>query len=182
MSWDPLDALPPDEPDRSFPRRTCWPERHWLNVPGPFYVGMNDSCWTGRICAPANVCYGEYQGYTGFHNEYVYRQPRTPTEVLAVVEAAWSDPYSGYAYDGDEHWTPSAVREWWKDRGRVRAYVDALAAHWADSARADEREAAAGLREYGAYLRCGLAADLRRYLFRLEEGDYPAEGACCPEL
>lgn len=183
MSWDPLDSLPPGEPEKSFPRGSCWMERHWLNVPGPFYAGMNDTCWTGRLCAPANIGYGEYQGDPGFFNEYVYRQPRTPAEVMAVVEAAWSDPYGGFACDGDRCWTPTAVRDWWRGRARIAEYVTGLAGRWgASDDEPLELEAAEGLLDYAAYLEGGLAHDLRRYLFRLEEGRYPEPHIPLPEL
>ncbi|WP_330296753.1 hypothetical protein [Streptomyces sp. NBC_00503] len=48
----------------------------------------------------------------------------------------------------------------------------------------DERghDAAAGVREFQAYLAGGLAADLRAYLFRLEEGRDPEAGERLPEL
>lgn len=32
-----------------------WEDRHWRNVPGPFYTGQTDNGWTGRVHAPRNV-------------------------------------------------------------------------------------------------------------------------------
>jgi hypothetical protein len=46
----------------------------------------------------------------------------------------------------------------------------------------DEREAAEGLRDSAAYITEGLGADLRKYLFRLEEGCYPKNSGPLPEL
>ncbi|MFD9722183.1 hypothetical protein [Streptomyces sp. NPDC059076] len=52
--------------------RGRWEDRLWLNVPGPSYGRETDTCWTGRLSAPAHVLYG------GKHlSEYVYRQPKT---------------------------------------------------------------------------------------------------------
>ena len=58
--WDPLSALPEGEPERSFGGR--WEDRLWQNVPGPFYTGMSDNCWTGRLHAPRHVLYGGEYG------------------------------------------------------------------------------------------------------------------------
>ncbi|MGA5817126.1 hypothetical protein ACPC54_04595 [Kitasatospora sp. NPDC094028] len=38
--------------------RGRWEDRLWLNVPGPFYGGGTDNCWTGRLSAPRHVLYG----------------------------------------------------------------------------------------------------------------------------
>ena len=74
-----------------------WAEKHWLNVPGPFYTGQTDNCWTGRLHAPRHILYG------GEHyNELIYRQPRTKAEIECVLVAAAQDPCRGYANDGDE--------------------------------------------------------------------------------
>ncbi|MGV9268276.1 hypothetical protein ACWDRR_26835 [Kitasatospora sp. NPDC003701] len=76
-------------------------------MPGPFYGGGTDNCLTGRIAAPGHVLYdGERFG------EFVRRQPRNPAGTLLVVEAVDGDPWGGYGFDGDQHWTARAVREW----------------------------------------------------------------------
>ncbi|MFJ6769467.1 hypothetical protein ACIQOV_00555 [Kitasatospora sp. NPDC091257] len=117
-----------------------------------------------------------------YFGEYVYRQPTTTAEVLNLVTAAQEDPYRGYACDGDSRWTPEAVRDWWRDRGRVTEYLESLLPGWSSSDRSDEREAAEGLRDFAAYITEGLGADLRKYLFRLEEGHYPKSPGPLPEL
>ncbi|MFD7934534.1 hypothetical protein ACFV4T_08355 [Streptomyces sp. NPDC059755] len=172
---EPIAALPEGEPDASFGGR--WEDRLWLNVPGPFYTGIADNCWTGRLHAPRHVLYGgEYLG------EYVYRQPATTAEVLKLVTAAQEDPYRGYACDSDSRWTPEAVRHWWRDRERVIEYLESLLPRWSSSDRSDELEAAEGLRDFAAYIAEGLSADLQKYLFRLEEGRYPKSSGPLPEL
>ncbi|MCX4778862.1 ferredoxin [Streptomyces sp. NBC_01264] len=76
MAWDPVAELT-DEERRSFERHAKRPERLWLNVPGPFWTGMTDNCWTGRLEAPDHVLYAADSAYC---TEYVFRQPRDPLE------------------------------------------------------------------------------------------------------
>lgn len=154
-----------------------WEERKWLNVPGPFYGAETDNCGTGRLHAPGLVLYeGDY------FTEYVYRQPRTPGQLQDLVDAAESDPCAGYGCDGDEYWTPSAVREWWRDRGRVREYLTDRRGLWeADDAKSGQGTAAAAL-DYAAYLDGELAAHLRVYLFWLDRRRAPEPDEVLPRL
>ena len=173
-AWDPVSAL--SAADRSH-FTDPWDDLSPLNVPGPFYTGNTDTCWTGRMAAPHNVIYaGDYFA------EHVFRQPRDSDEVAALAEAAEADPFSGYGCDGDDRWTPEAVRRWWRDRqgviDRVSADLETLNAE----ANSNSLEAADGLREFLAYLETGLETDLRAYLFRLETGRYPGSGEQLPEL
>ncbi|MFF3013856.1 hypothetical protein [Streptomyces sp. NPDC057939] len=154
-----------------------WENRDWRNVPGPFYGAGTDNCWMGREIAPANVLYEDEWGA-----EFVYRQPRNRSETLAVLGAAAQDPYGGYACDGDDHWTPEQVREWWRDRGRVREWAVALDRLWSASRRADERDAAGGARAYLAHIDGDLGPWLRGYLFRLQEGRTARQGETLPDL
>ncbi len=78
-------------------------------------------------------------------------------------------PSPATAVTGDTHWTPAAVREWWRDRGHIREYLANRRADWeADDAKAGQGVAAAALK-YAAYLDGELASHLRVYLFWLEE-------------
>lgn len=175
LYWDPVAVLPVGEPEASF--RGRWEERLWLNVPGPFYTGMTDNCWTGRLHAPRHVLYG------GEHfGEYVFRQPTTSAEVLNLVEAAQDDPFQGYACDGDRRWSSESVRDWWRERARVAEYLESLLSAWSCSDRLEEREAAAGMRDFAGYLVGGLETDLRKYLFRLAEGRCPTRSESLPGL
>jgi hypothetical protein len=154
--------------------RGRWEDRLWLNVPGPFYGGETDTCRTGRLHAPQHVLYGGT-----YLTEYVYRQPRTAAEVALLVEAADEDPFLGYGCDGDSHWTPDAVREWWHDRGRITRYLssqDWEAVDW------PRQGVVSAVRDYESYLAGPLAADLRIYLHWLEEGRSPVTGERLPEL
>lgn len=194
--WDPLPAVRAAEsgpltapdggtwlPAREYrgdwwnTRPERWAERDWRNVPGPFYAAGTDSCWMGRLIAPANVLYEDEWG-----GEFVYRQPRGRAQALALLGAVAQDPMAGYACDGDDHWTPQLVRDWWEERGRVRDWAAALDRKWSVSYREDEREAAGGAREYVAYIDGGLAQDLRHYLFWLSEGRPANPGEPLPLL
>jgi len=127
-----------------------------------------------RVPAPRHVLHG------GDHlTEYVYRQPKTPVETARLVEAAGSDLLSGYGCDGDSHWTPAAIRQWWRDRGRITEY---LSAHDWDDVDWVRQDLADAVRDYESYLAEGLAADLRIYLFRLEGGRSPSPGERLPAL
>ncbi|MEJ8644681.1 ferredoxin [Streptomyces sp. MS1.HAVA.3] len=141
-----------------------WAECDWRNVPGPFYGAGTDNCWMGRLIAPTHVLYDDEWGA-----EFVYRQPRDAAQALALLGAVAQDPMAGYACDGDDHWTPELVRDWWRERGRLREWAVALDQSWSVSERAGEREAAAGARAYAAYIEDGLAEYLRGYVFWLAE-------------
>ncbi|MCY0936019.1 ferredoxin [Streptomyces sp. H34-S4] len=176
VGWDPVVELT-GEDRKLFQGR--WEKRLWLNVPGPFYTAETDTCWTGRLNAPANVMYA---ASSEGNLEYVFRQPRNPDELRQLVDAADEEPFQEYAYDGDLRWTPAAVRRWWADRARVSEHLTATLAEYGDSVHQADRDAAVGAREFGAYLEGALAGDLRAYLFRLGEGRYPAAGETLPEL
>ena len=130
------------------------------------------------MSAPHHVLYGgEY------YNEFVYRQPKTRAEVERVVAAAQDDPFDGYEFDGDARWTPEAVRAWWRERDRVEEHILALIDEWSTAdAHPDMLEAAEGARDFLAYISGELEADLRAYIFRLEQGHYPLPGDLLPHL
>jgi hypothetical protein len=172
----PRDGLWPG-PDATFQGK--WNERNWRNVPGPFYGAMTDNCWVGRLHAPRHILYGDDDDY---EQEFLYRQPRTVEELGAVIVAAQEDPCAGWACDGDTHWTPSLVREWWCDRGRVREWITTKQRRWNVSDRADEREAATGLADYFAYLDGDLADHLQVYCYFLDNHVRPATGDRLPSL
>lgn len=156
---------------------TIWDEKHWLNVPGPFYTGETDNCWTGRLSAPRNILYGGE-----FQNEFVYRQPKTEAEVEGVIEAINAEPFDSYANDGDSRWTPDAVRAWWKQRSEIEEHIRALIDEWTAQGGPETADAADGGRDFLAYLAGDLETDLRAYIFRLEQGRYPGAGDQLPDL
>ncbi|MFG2482198.1 ferredoxin [Streptomyces virginiae] len=155
-----------------------WAERNRRNVPGPFYGADTDCMELGRWEAPRHIA------YDGDH-EFVYRQPVDAFEVEALLSAAQVELYSGYGWNGDDHWTVEAVRDWWRDRGWVREWAVAAAAE-RDAGdpeyRAHHQDAARGLRDFVAYIDDGLEAYLRGYLFWLERRREPQPGEALPQL
>ncbi|MEV7614318.1 ferredoxin [Streptomyces sp. NPDC089799] len=170
-----------------------WAERNWRNVPGPFYGADTDSMALGRMDAPRHIAYDDDFG-GGFGREFVYRQPVDEAETADLVWAARLELYSAYGWDGDDHWTPAAVREWWRDRGRVREWALAIAADWgaeehpgwgynADAQyRGHYQDAARGHLDFVAYLDDGLEEYLRGYVFWLEQRRAPLDGEALPVL
>ena len=123
-----------------------------------------------------------YGGDLDHEQEFLYRQPRNLEELRAVVNAAQEDPCAGWASDGDAHWTPSLVREWWRDRGRVRDWITEKRHRWRLSDRADEREAADGLTAYLAYLDGELESHLRAYCYFLDNHVSPGTSNALPPV
>ena len=190
--WDPLPTALACAEDRPLPgleefvpsynpswgqREDAREERDWRGVPGPFYASGTDTCWTGRTVAPGHVLYED-----DFGTEFLYRQPCTVEETLRVVAASWLDPMAGYACDGDSRWTPDLVREWWRDRGRVREWAVRLDRAWSASQEEQEREAAGGARAYVAHIDGDLGDRLRHYVFWLAEGHPAGAGETLPRL
>jgi hypothetical protein len=165
-----------------------WDERHPLNTPGKYYGAATDTCCDGPAIAPASLLY-DHIG-CGF----VWRQPRNESELDALLEGARSDPFSGYADDGDSRWTPELVRNWWAERRARQPLIEKLVRELCGprpelpNQHADllfrclpiggysEQERAAMraiVSNYLAYLASELQPDLRRYIAFLEIGDWP---------
>lgn len=180
--WDPMPearrvvATWTGEPHRSSVGEGRWEEINWRNVPGPFYTGETDTCLTGPLAAPANVLNDE-DGV-----EFVFRQPRDPAEVTAVLRAAWDEVLGGYAWDGDTRWTPEGVRAWWAQRGRVREWATGYAARIAATPSSPDASALPAVRAYEASFDRELPAYLRSYLFFLAEARPPRPGEALPYL
>lgn len=149
--------------------RGLWKEKHALNSPGPFYGAETDTCLDGPPLAPNSLFYDEHG--MGF----VWRQPRDDNETHALMTGASSDPFSGFAWDGDDYWTTGLVRAWWRERlDRTRAVERAIV----NVAGALPEVA----RDYAEYLLNGIDNDLRRYLYFLEAGAYPSADEHLPTL
>ncbi len=142
-----------------------WEERSWLNVPGPFYAAETDTCATGRLAAPSNVL------YTDHGQEFIWKQPQNPEQVRAVLDAAYQDPFSGYAWDGDENWTVDLVRQWWAEHERVREWIERQLRNerWLKDPY-DRQAVLEALREFKSYMVGALELHLRVYLLWLDTG------------
>ncbi|MEU8074915.1 ferredoxin [Catellatospora citrea] len=157
--------------------RGTWEMRNWRNVPGPFYGADTDTCWTGRMDAPDLVLYDDEYG-----TEFLFRQPTDPAEVYRLLLAATSDPFGGYAADGDEHWTTAAVREWWRNRERLLEWIQRARGTWHESPHADHRELLGGLAAFERHIEHGLEGYLRRYSFWLDHRRPRRPGETLPDL
>jgi hypothetical protein len=153
--WDSRAALADLQlPESKMDLNGRWDERNWRNVPGPFYGADTDTCVCGPSAAPLNVLCDEWG------QEFVWRQPRTVKELRAVLDGAWLDPFGGYAADGDDHWTPELVMEWWDGRDRL---LDWLASDEAAEVRASDDVISRALAEFHDYLNGALHDDLQQY-------------------
>jgi hypothetical protein len=133
-----------------------WSERNWLNVPGPLYGAETDTCLCGVPAAPRNVLYDD----NGM--EFVWRQPASPDEVAAVLDAAFQDPFGGYNWDGHDHWTPELVMQWWDERERIETWSATASFDWLHTPR-ERRLAVDAVASFREYLRGPLGEDLRLY-------------------
>jgi hypothetical protein len=149
-----------------------WAERHPLNTPGAFYGAETDTCCDGPQLAPHSLLVDELgQGF-------VWRQPRNHAEYAALLAGCRSDPLLGFGADGDDHWTPELVRAWWRDLPSRASRIEEIRREWDD----DEQIGPVAA-EWAGYLSGPeLVLDLRRYLFRLQEGRDPLPADTLPHL
>ena len=153
-----------------------WDQRNVLNMPGPFYGAETDTCMDGPEYAPASLlCDAIGQGF-------VWRQPRNDVETLALMTGASSDPFGGFGWDGDQHWTPDLVRDWWARRDERAHMVSSLVTELTNPRLAASSLWISLVASYGDYIVFGLEEGLGRYLSFLETGRYPREGETLPAL
>jgi hypothetical protein len=157
-----------EQPEAYFKGR--WEDRNELNTPGPFYGAETDTCLDGPEYAPMSLLCDA--GGNGF----VWRQPTTDEDTLALMTGASSDPFAGFGWDGDEHWTASLVREWWARRQARAPLVGALLAEWT------KPKLSVAAAAYGEYIESELPRYLRSYLHFLETGRYPSRDDSLPLL
>jgi hypothetical protein len=154
-----------------------WADKLWPNTPGPFYGADTDSCGTGPLQAPYN------SGFDTNGFEYIFKQPSTVQELNEVIKAAAMNVLSGYACDGDAHWTISLIQEWWKQRHellRLCLSSPYLAPELVDSPDTTIRIYRRNARYRLQYVRSELAGYLSWYSFLVEEGRSPHETDTIP--
>ncbi|GAA1385978.1 hypothetical protein GCM10009639_09190 [Kitasatospora putterlickiae] len=162
--WDPLPTARLLAGPSGFGVAT-WKNRNRYNVPGPFYTGWTDTGGTGPVYAAGLV------GHCPSFMEVVLVQPRTPEQVRTLLYgAAAPEPTGGYAWGGDDHWTPQAVRQWWAERHALREWFD------------DEESGFTEAGHHWAAWEADLATYLRGYLFWLIERRRPWSDEELPPL
>ena len=155
--------------------RGVWTTRSWLSTPGPFYTGGADFAGFGPKYSGSLVSMDEG------HADVVFRQPVTAEELSVIIEAAKTDPFSGYACDGNERWSVDAVRGWWARREEVRRHVvgDVLREGWFAW---DSPAALASGQKWLAFFDDELEDYLRSYCYFLQHRVWPRGGDALPRL
>lgn len=144
--------------------RPAFAKRNPLNIPGPFYGAETDTCETGPAEAPHNVL------LDASGQEFVFTQPTNENELRDIFGAAMCECFVGYGADGDDHWTPALIREWWRSRLDLLA-LSSQAGGLPESKRRWER-----------ILWGGGEAYLRSYAFFVENRRLPTEADALPEI
>lgn len=152
-----LDFRSPQWAPNKYLDNNHWNTRHPLNFPGPFYTGESDTCGTGVVNAPANVL-----NDARWNLEYIFRQPANYTELLCVLDAAGIEVLDSYSGNGNENWTYTLCREWWRNKYDILNYLD-----YTEGGKLHIDKM------YYDYLQGEAEIDLRRYCYFLEHGYYP---------
>jgi hypothetical protein len=155
-----------------------WEQKNWRNVPGRFYGALTDTCLTGRQEAPDNVLYDE-DG-----QEFVFRQPTSLLAVRGVMIAAYCDPFSGYAHDGNCHWTTERIRAWWRQKGELLDWIakGLQSPFFVTHEGFAKQKQLDGLRDFQQYIDGQLFDYLRAYAFFLDQGRSPSGNESLPDL
>jgi hypothetical protein len=135
-----------------------WSTKGILNFPGPFYTGQTDSCGTGIIEAPQNIIFDEN------FSEYVMIQPRNKIELMQLWNAGNTEVFGSYHCDGNKHWTPKLVKEWWQNKQEI---LDMLTNGDLIKLNCNQEK------RYRHYIENQAETDLKKYCFFLENGYYP---------
>jgi hypothetical protein len=156
--WIPITSLSDDFFHPAFDKRNAF------NIPGPFYGAETDTCETGPAEAPGNVLMDRVG------QEFVFKQPSNEEELRNVFSAALCECFCGYGADGDDHWTLSLIREWWRSRHKLLSDSASLKGLPA-SILAWQRLLAGEGEQY-----------LRAYAFFVEERRIPTDTDVLPEV
>ena len=156
--WQPFSVLA----DEYF--RPAFNKRNPLNIPGPFYGAETDTCETGIAAAPHNVL------LDASGQEYVFAQPTNENELRNILVAAMCECFLGYGADGDNHWSLTLIREWWRSRRDLLA----LASH--------DRGLPESKQQWERILSGEGISYLRSYAFFVENHRLPSETETLPEI
>jgi hypothetical protein len=96
----------------------AWLSRGWMNTPGPVYTSDADFAFLGPSLGPKMVAVDQSQ------MDVVYRQPASLDDLKELELVAETDPFGGYAMDGNLRWTPDLVRAWWARRQEIVLHIE----------------------------------------------------------
>lgn len=151
--------------------------RYWYNTPGPYYCSDTDHVLTGQLSAPHNVLFDQYE------LEFIFRQPRNERELENIQLAADLDLFRGYHSDGNAHWTPLKVKEWWGRREELISMAHSLRELYTHGPRAGaEWVVLEGYDQYLEFLENELEDYLRVYCFFLSHDRCPQNKDVIPFL
>jgi hypothetical protein len=102
--------------------------------------------------------------------EFVFKQPADEEELRGIISAALCECCCGYGADGNDNWTLSLIREWWKSRHDLLARVGEVSGSM-ESIRLWQRLLSGEAEDY-----------LRAYAFFVEEGRIPNSDDSLPEV
>lgn len=120
--------------------------------------------------------------------EFVWRQPLTVEEWEECIRATRIDECESFGCDGNLHWTPSLVSDWWRRRDNLIAWAKEILRRPLESARAfregsDQAKDSKVLTSYLEYMTNGEAYRyLREYVFYLKEGREARPDEELPEI
>ncbi len=166
---------------RSFQGR--WSEKYWRNVPGPIY--------STTLNMMSGLAFGgdEQHLLFDYQCEFVWRQPITSDEYKICLSAIDMDEVNSYQVDGNKHWTPQLVREWWGQKSELESWPKELLARPRNDSNEFRGLQPATLAlcepiyiEYLKYINTSLPEYLRSYLFLLETGRAATSGDTLPNL
>ncbi len=156
-----------------------WKEKYWKNTPGPFYSTIsNMMSLLASSDAPSHLFYDE-------RCEFVWRPPCTENEYVDCITAMWCDEADSYGIDGNEHWTPPLVAEWWERRGELIDWAQGLQTSVSENERTSwdpsvDISLRSMLTQYIDFIENESEEYLRSYVFLLLEGRPARDGDRLP--
>lgn len=159
-----------------------WEWKYWPNFPGPIYSTTDNtmSCGAYSTDGPGGVIL-----HDGNH-EFLWRQPINDLELDRTMYAMSGDEVLSFQIDGNEHWTPELVRDWWSRRSELSTWLARLL-HGRLLRIGDRRQnhyavEMSTLLDYRTFLEEAAEEYLRRYIYFLAEQRLPDADSSLPEV
>ncbi len=158
-----------------------WSEKYWKNIPGPFFgTNVNMMSLMASSDAPGHLIHDA-------KCEFYWKPPCTEEEYADCITAMWCDEIDSYGVDGNDHWSPQLVAEWWDRRGelidwakdRYRCTSEDARTFWTDKGGMTDRQV---LSQYIDSIENEAEDYLRSYIFLLLEGRPARIGDSLPRI